>query len=69
MNKENEPGQKSQVEGEKIKRMDIQRLEELLKAEREERQRLELEREMLRQEKPIFEEQKQGERGRSPHSS
>ncbi|XP_076026908.1 protein fantom [Genypterus blacodes] len=63
MNRKNEPGQKSQVEGKSIERMDIKRLEELLKAERKERQRLELEleKEMQRQEKQIFEEHKQGE--------
>lgn len=45
-------------------RIDIQRLEETLQVEREERGRLEVEKEKLRQEKEMLEEQRERERGR-----
>ncbi|XP_069015433.1 protein fantom [Embiotoca jacksoni] len=57
--------QKREWVGENIYRMDIQRLEEMLQAEREERGRLELEKEKLRQEKEILE-QREREKGKKP---
>ncbi|XP_039997237.1 protein fantom [Xiphias gladius] len=54
--------QKSAEVGENFCRLDIRRLEEILQAEREERGRLELEKEKLRQEKEALEEQRDRER-------
>ncbi|XP_036969270.1 protein fantom isoform X2 [Acanthopagrus latus] len=54
--------QKREKHGENISRTDIQRLEERLLAEREERGRLELEKEKLRREREMFEEQRERER-------
>lgn len=51
--------------GEREGRLDVQRLQEILKVEREQRSRLELDKEKLRQEKEILEEQRDRERGRS----
>lgn len=60
-----EPAQKREEPGENIFRRDAHRLEEMLQTEREERRRLELEKEKLRQEKRILEEQRGRETGRS----
>uniref|UniRef100_UPI0037E88397 protein fantom n=1 Tax=Semicossyphus pulcher TaxID=241346 RepID=UPI0037E88397 len=54
--------QKREMEEENICRMDIQRLEEIMQAEREERGRLKLEKENLRREKEVLEEQKDREK-------
>lgn len=59
-----EAEQKREKPGENICRTDIQRLEDVLQAEREERGRLELEMEKLRRERDILEEQRERERGR-----
>ena len=56
---------KSEDVGPNVCRLDIQRLEEALRAEREERGRLELEKEKLRQEKKMLEEHRERDRGRS----
>ncbi|XP_051800041.1 protein fantom [Acanthochromis polyacanthus] len=61
--KPREVDQKREKVEENVTRMDIQRLEEMLQAEREERARVELEREKLRQDKEILEEQRGQERG------
>lgn len=60
-----EVDQKRVKQGENSSRMDIQRLEERLQAEREERGRLELEMEKLKRERAILEEQRERERGKS----
>ncbi|XP_049923318.1 protein fantom [Epinephelus moara] len=54
--------QRREEQGENIGRMEIQRLEDMLQAERAERGRLELEKEKLRQEKELLEESKEQER-------
>ncbi|XP_067436448.1 protein fantom [Thunnus thynnus] len=59
--KHKEPDQKREESGENIFRRDVHRLEEMLQAEREDRGRLELEKEKLRQEKQILEEQRERE--------
>ncbi|XP_075307000.1 protein fantom [Odontesthes bonariensis] len=59
--KHREVEQSREMVVESIRRMDIQRLEEMLQAEREERSRLELEKEKLRHEKETLEEQRQEE--------
>lgn len=64
MERHREVDQKREKQGE-ISRMDIQRLEEMLQAERGERSRLELEREKLRREKAMLEEQREREGGTS----
>lgn len=61
--KHREVEQKREKQGENICSMDIQKLEEMLQAEREERRRLELEKEKLRREREILEEQRERERG------
>nr|XP_020443602.1 protein fantom-like [Monopterus albus] len=63
--KQREVDQEREDVGENICRMDIQRLEEMLKVEKEEKGRLELEKEKLRQEKELLEEQRENERERS----
>lgn len=63
--KPREVDQKREKEGENICRMDIQRLEEMLQAEREERGRLEMEKEKLRREKEMLEEQRERHGGKS----
>ncbi|XP_073331535.1 protein fantom [Pagrus major] len=60
--KHREVDQRRERHGENISRTDIQRLEERLQSEREERGRLELEKEKLRREREIFEEQRERER-------
>ncbi|XP_074480130.1 protein fantom isoform X1 [Sebastes fasciatus] len=57
-----EVNQRREEQGENISRMDIQRLEEMLQAERGERGRLELEKDKLRREKEMLEEKKERER-------
>ncbi|KAI3376547.1 hypothetical protein L3Q82_017002 [Scortum barcoo] len=60
--KHSEVEQKREGQGETIYRMDTQRLEEMLQAEREERRRLELEKENLRREMEILAEQRERDR-------
>ncbi|XP_054457821.1 protein fantom [Anoplopoma fimbria] len=60
-----EVNQRREEQGEHISRMDIQRLEEMLQAERGERGRLELEKEKLRREKEILEEKWEREKDSS----
>ncbi|XP_041635989.1 protein fantom [Cheilinus undulatus] len=57
-----EDEQKEDTEGEKISRITIKTLEEVLQAEREERDRLTLEKETLRQENDILQEQREREK-------
>lgn len=65
MVKHREVHQRMEEQGENINRMDVQRLEDMLRAERGERGRLEQEKEKLRREKEMLEEQRERERGRS----
>lgn len=65
VDKHREVGQKREIQGENGGRVDIQRLEERLHAEREERGRLEMEMEKQRRVREILEEQRERERGRS----
>lgn len=60
-----EANQRREEQVENISGTDIQRLEEMLQAERGERGRLELELEKLRREKEMLEEKWEQERGRS----
>lgn len=63
MEKQREVDQKREKWAENSSRMDIQRLEERLQEEREERGRLELELEKLQRERAVLEEQTE-QRGR-----
>lgn len=69
-NHDGQAGKKTEVDQEReevardVCRNSIQRLEEMLQVERNERGRLELEKEKLRQEKEMVEEQRERERGR-----
>lgn len=69
INHDGQAGEKAEVEQEReevagdVCSNHVQRLEEMLKVERNERGRLELEREKLRQEKERSEEQRERERG------
>lgn len=62
--KQTEVDQERDKVGGNVCRIDIQRLEEMLQVEREERGRLELEKEKLRQEKEMLEEQRERDRGK-----
>ncbi|XP_041840734.1 protein fantom isoform X2 [Melanotaenia boesemani] len=59
--KHREKGQKRDIVVENVYSMDIQRLEKMLQAEKEERSRLELEKEKLRHEKEMLEERREQE--------
>lgn len=65
MDKHSEVDQKREKQGENFGMMDIQRLEERLQAEREERSRLEQELEKQIRGREILEEQRECDRGRS----
>lgn len=65
MDKHSEVDQRREKQEENFGRMDIQRLEERLQAEREERSRLEQEMEKEIRSREMLEEQRERERGRS----
>ncbi|XP_023277539.1 protein fantom-like [Seriola lalandi dorsalis] len=58
---------RSEDVGENLSRLDIRRVEEMLTAEREQRGRMELDKEKLRQEKDMLEEQRDRERDKREH--